>query len=54
MAVLTSVGEAVAWLRTYRPDLIFMDIHLSDGSCFAIWERFALNVPVIFTTAYNQ
>lgn len=54
MAVLTCVGEAVAWLQKNRPDLIFMDIHLSDGSCFAIWDRMALNVPVIFTTAYDQ
>ncbi len=54
MAVLTSVSEAVAWLQANRPDLALMDIHLSDGSCFAIWDRLELKTPVIFTTAYDQ
>ncbi len=31
MAVLPSVREAVAWLPSHRPDLLLMDIHLSDG-----------------------
>ena len=54
MAILPSVREAVAWLPSHRPDLLLMDIHLSDGSCFAIWDRLPLTVPVIFTTAYDQ
>ena len=54
MAVLTSVAEAVTWLQNNRPELAVMDIHLSDGSCFAIWERMQLDIPVIFTTAYDQ
>lgn len=35
-----SVRQTVRWLQANpRPDLIFMDIHLSDGSAFAIFDR---------------
>jgi two-component system LytT family response regulator len=49
------VEEAVAWLRT-RPavDVIFLDIHLADGSCFSIFQQCKMDIPVIFTTAYDQ
>lgn len=55
VAVIDTVEEAVAWLNT-RPavDLIFMDIHLADGSCFAIFQQCKIDIPVIFTTAYDQ
>jgi DNA-binding LytR/AlgR family response regulator len=36
------------------PDLIMMDIHLSDGSSFDIFKKIDINCPVIFTTAYDQ
>lgn len=35
-------------------DLIFMDIHLADGSSFDIFRQVEVNTPVIFTTAYDQ
>ncbi len=35
-------------------DLIFMDINLSDGSAFSIFDRIEVNTPIIFTTAYDQ
>jgi len=55
VAVIDTVEEAVAWLGT-RPavDVIFMDIHLADGSCFAIFQQCKMDIPVIFTTAYDQ
>ena len=55
VAVIDSVEEAVAWLAT-RPavDLILLDIHLADGSCFNIFQQCKVDVPVIFTTAYDQ
>lgn len=55
VAVMDSVEEAVAWLTT-RPvvDVIFLDIHLADGSCFCIFEQCKVNIPVIFITAYDQ
>jgi two-component system LytT family response regulator len=54
-AVIDSVEEAVAWLAT-RPavDLILLDIHLADGSCFNIFQQCKVDVPVIFTTAYDE
>ena len=55
VAVIDTVEEAVAWLNT-RPavDLLFIDIHLADGSCFAIFQQCKIDLPVIFTTAYDQ
>ena len=50
-----SVAETVGWLATHpQPDLIFMDIHLSDDSAFAIFSQTEVNVPIVFTTAYDQ
>ena len=49
------VEQTVRWLQSnVHPDLIFMDIHLSDGSAFNIFELMEVNVPIIFTTAYDQ
>lgn len=50
-----SVNQTVAWLQSHpAPDLILMDIHLSDGSAFAIFNKIELETPVIFTTAYDR
>lgn len=49
------VAQTVRWLKNNpKPDLIFMDIHLSDGSAFAIFSEMEVEVPIIFTTAYDQ
>lgn len=49
------VAQTVRWLKNNpKPDLIFMDIHLSDGSAFAIFSQIEVEVPIIFTTAYDQ
>ncbi|MGE5620998.1 MAG: LytR/AlgR family response regulator transcription factor [archaeon] len=53
-AVLASVEAAVKWLSANTPDLIFLDIQLSDGLCFSIFDRIQVKSPVIFTTAYDQ
>ena len=37
-----------------RPDIVFADIQLADGLCFPIFEKVNFNIPVIFTTAYDQ
>lgn len=53
--VFDSVEESVAWLRKNQaPDLIFMDIHLSDGLSFEIFSHLEVSSPIIFTTAYDQ
>lgn len=36
------------------PELIFMDIHLADGSAFEIFEHVRITCPIIFTTAYDE
>ena len=55
MVFTEGIDETVQWLNANpQPDLIFQDIELSDGSCFAIYERVAVNSPVIFTTAYHE
>ena len=54
LASLGSVEEAVEWLREQpAPDLLFCDIHLSDGNSFDIFRQVAVGAPVIFTTAYD-
>lgn len=55
VAQLESVTESVEWFECNdSPDLIFMDIHLADGSAFTIFEKTEIKAPVIFTTAYDQ
>lgn len=49
-----SIKDSVRWLMQYRADLIFLDIQLSDGISFSIFEQVAVNTPVIFTTAFDQ
>lgn len=50
-----SVEESVDWLKSNpQPDLIFCDIHLSDGSSFEIFKKIEIKAPVIFTTAYDE
>lgn len=53
--VIESVEEAVEWFsQNPAPDLVFMDIQLDDGISFEIFDAIKLEVPVIFTTAYNE
>ena len=55
LAILESIAQTVSWLSSNdEPDLIFMDINLSDGLSFGIFDEIELNCPVIFTTAYDQ
>lgn len=52
--IIESVRNAVLWFQMHEVDLVFMDIHLSDGICFNIFEQVSVSTPVIFTTAYDQ
>lgn len=56
LAVIKSVKKSVEWLlqREAGVDLIFMDIKLSDGLSFEIFEQIAVRKPVIFTTAFDE
>jgi two-component system response regulator LytT len=51
---IESIAQSVAWLRSNQADLIFLDIHLSDGLSFSIFQQIELRTPVIFTTAYDE
>jgi DNA-binding LytR/AlgR family response regulator len=52
---LESIVDAVAWLNDNpNPDLILVDIHLADGLSFEIFNQVEINVPIIFTTAFDQ
>lgn len=50
----SSVKESVYVLNRERPDLIFMDIELSDGISFDIFRTTPVFAPVVFTTAFDQ
>lgn len=52
---LDSVTDSVAWFGTHAaPDVVFLDIHLADGSSFEIFEHVRIDCPIIFTTAYDE
>jgi len=52
---LRSVEAATAWFEAQEaPDLLFLDIHLLDGTCFDILKAIDIPCPVIFTTAYDE
>lgn len=52
---LDSIESTLCWIENNpMPDLIFMDIHLADGSSFEIFNHTKISTPIIFTTAYDQ
>lgn len=53
--MLHSVEEAIEWFSSNaHPDLIFLDIQLSDGLSFEIFDAVPINSAIIFTTAYDE
>lgn len=53
--MLHSVEESLDWFsKNEHPDLIFLDIQLSDGLSFEIFEKIEIKSAVIFTTAYDE
>lgn len=53
--MLHSVEESLNWLQNNKhPDLIFLDIQLSDGLSFEIFEEIEIKSAIIFTTAYDE
>jgi len=54
-AMLHSVEESLAWFQTNKhPDLIFLDIQLSDGLSFEIFDNIEIKSAIIFTTAFDE
>lgn len=55
LAKLESVEESIEWLKNNNhPDIIFLDIHLEDDLCFAIFDKVKVDSSVIFTTAFDE
>ena len=55
LGISETVEDAVNRLQVRpEPDLILMDIQLDDGLCFEIFEIIDVDIPVIFTTAYDE
>lgn len=55
IATLESVDEAVEFFSSrVEADIVFMDIHLADGDSFRIFRSVDIDIPIIFTTAYDQ
>jgi len=53
--VLDSIKSTIEWFKSnVQPDVIFMDIHIADGSAFKIFEYVEITCPIIFTTAYDE
>ncbi len=53
--VLDSIESSLEWFKDHdQPDLVFMDVHLADGSCFEIFNHIKISCPVVFITAYDQ
>lgn len=55
IATLESVDEAVEFFSSkVEADIVFLDIHLADGDSFRIFRSVDIDIPIIFTTAYDQ
>jgi len=56
LAILQSVKDSVDWFKSNPDlaDLVFMDIQLTDGKSFDIFEKTKVLAPIIFTTAYDE
>ncbi|WP_294477221.1 LytTR family DNA-binding domain-containing protein [uncultured Bacteroides sp.] len=55
MSALDSIAATIEWFSSHpMPDLVFMDIHLADGSAFEVFDHISITCPIIFTTAYDE
>ena len=50
----TIKASVTAFKDGLKADLIFMDIHLADGNSFEIFNQIEIDIPIIFTTAYDN
>lgn len=56
LGVIDSVEKGVNWFiqKTETPDLLLVDIQLTDGTSFDLFNQVNIELPVIFITAYNE
>lgn len=53
--VLDNITDSISWFQgNESPDLVMMDIRLSDGISFEILESIKIDCPIIFTTAFDE
>lgn len=53
--IIPSIDEAITWFNANpMPDILFLDIQLSDGLSFEIFNHCNITCPIIFTTAYEE
>ena len=54
VGMTSSVSGTVEWLKSHNPDIIFMDVELSDGDCFSIFRQINVDAKIVMTTAYDS
>jgi len=55
IATLNSVKSTILWFqKNQQPNLIFLDVQLSDGLCFEIFKEVKITSKIIFTTASSN
>ena len=55
VGVLETVKDSIQWFKTNTsPTVALMDIRLSDGLSFDIFDKVQIDCPVIFTTSYDE
>jgi len=55
LGIIESVKDGLNWFsENAPPDLIFSDIQLSDDLSFKIFTKLKINIPLIFTTAFDE
>jgi len=55
LAHLDSIEASLAWMENNSaPHVVFLDIHLADGSAFDLLKKIRPDCPIVFTTAYDQ
>ena len=55
VTTLQTVEDSIDWLENNQhPNIMFVDIHLADGSSFSIFEKTEVRCPIVFTTAYDE
>ena len=55
LEVFDSIEDTVGYLKSHEaPDLAFMDIQISDGISFQVFDQVEVKCPVVFTTAFDE
>ncbi|MDR2084998.1 MAG: LytTR family DNA-binding domain-containing protein [Bacteroidales bacterium] len=55
IAEIATIDNSIKWFNNNpMPDIVFLDIHLADGSSFEIFKEIDIESPIIFTTAYDE